>query len=567
MTSQDFSALKTFAAGVKTERKNLFGKMFLEAKKYKEPDQLLQAKTILLLQFEVKSNEFSSTVKAMVKLLKLYPSYREPATAETLRSAALSIIDVLCRTLRESAFASLMSRATELALSIVTTRTLPPPVEELDLSDMEDIPLSTNAKFSTHRTALLEEKDGMLEHKAVDRRIETLISERTVVREWTQQERDNNKDVAAGVVKTYANKDISSCDALKTQQYLLKCLKHRINILQAKPATEPKRVEVRAPSSSSTATATESATLLPSEPEVQKYHSSGALMPPPPESGLGKDHPYDGKVVNTAEVQLVQPRVPHPVTTAHASACMSIVNEIEQMPQNKDYNININVTDKLSLWLCPPGFSWSLTFDSLDKRKQAFEMAKKATEILNMRIRREARARDMAQRRMDTSAKGTFDCFKYDIEREFQLLKQFRRDLFYIELGPTAAAQLEGIKRLEQASVNTGITASEQMLFKKLMKAKLQAVVDAVSSPKKPTKTKNRNKCNYCKKRHAGGPSNCRKRKADEKAKAAAANKPTPAPRPTPTRNKTTTTTISPVPPKRRKVTVAKAAATTTEDP
>ena len=202
---------------------------------------------------------------------------------------------------------------------------------------------------------------------------------------------------------------------------------------------------------------------------------------------------------------------------------MSVVNEIEQMQESKDFSINSNITDKLTAWLCPPGFSWALTFDSIDKRKQAFKLAKESTEILNMRIRREAIARDMAQRKMDTSAKGTFAHFKYDIEREYQLLMKFRRALFYTELGPSAADQLQRIKRMEEASVNTGITPSEQMLFKNLMKAKLQAVVDSVSDEKtnksKNKKTERRQKCNYCNKRHAGGPSKCRKRKADEKAR------------------------------------------------
>ena len=139
-------------------------------------------------------------------------------------------------------------------------------------------------------------------------------------------------------------------------------------------------------------------------------------MPPPPESGLGADHAYDKKVVNTSEVQLTKPRVPHPITNEHAMSCLTLVNELEKLTPNKDYQISPHITDKLVKWLCPPGFSWGLTFDSLDKRKQALNLAKSATEILNMRVRREAQARDMAQRRMDTSAKGMFPFFKYDIE-------------------------------------------------------------------------------------------------------------------------------------------------------
>ena len=139
-----------------------------------------------------------------------------------------------------------------------------------------------------------------------------------------------------------------------------------------------------------------------------------------------------------------------------------------------------------------------------------------------MRIRREAVARDMAQRKMDVSAQGTFNHFKYDIQREYLLLKKFRRSLFHIELGPEAALELERIKRLEMASVNTGLTQVEKTLFSKLMKAKLQAVVEAAAeTPTKKTRKKKklpRQKCQYCKKRHPGGPANCRKKKADEKA-------------------------------------------------
>ena len=158
----------------------------------------------------------------------------------------------------------------------------------------------------------------------------------------------------------------------------------------------------------------------------------------------------------------------------------------------------------------------------------------------------------MAQRKMDSSAQGTFAYFKYDIEREFQLLQKFRRALFYTELGTTASLELDRIKRLEEASVNTGITPAEKALFKKLMKAKLQAVVDSVAekqATKSPSKGKqNRNKCQYCKKRHKGGPSKCRKRKADEKARTqATATQAQPAGRPA-----VAAPVSSPIPPAKR---------------
>jgi len=331
--------------------------MLEQARKYKHPEELLHAKIVLSMCFDVKANEFSASARTMVQLLKLYPNYHAPpAGIETKRSAALKVANALVLTLSEDAFASLLSRAAQLSLNVVTTRPLPLPDEELDLSDMEDIPLSTNTKFSSHRSAILDEKDGLLAHKAIATRIEAMAKERTIVREWSQSERDENAEVAVGVVKTYANKDVSSYDSKRVQQYLLKCLTHRLKILQAKAGSEPKVAEVpRTLSCSSTATELESASSgLPSDSEAPKYHSSGALLPPPPESGLGADHPYNSKVVNTAEVQLVQPRVPHPITAAHATACMSLVTEIEQMQEGKDFAINTDITDKLSRWFCPP---------------------------------------------------------------------------------------------------------------------------------------------------------------------------------------------------------------------
>ena len=145
-------------------------------------------------------------------------------------------------------------------------------------------------------------------------------------------------------------------------------------------------------------------------------------MPKPPPSGLGESHEYNDKVVNTSEVQLVKPRVPHPITASHARECLQTVSDIEGMQEHTDYRIDSSITDKIVRWFCPPGFSWALTFNTNDKRRQAFKMVKEATKVMNMRIRREATARVMAQRKMDASAKGTFPFFRYDIEREYQSL-------------------------------------------------------------------------------------------------------------------------------------------------
>ena len=313
---EDIKDLATFSPGDIPTRKKLLKQMITDATRYKSPDELLQAKVILSMCFEVKANEFASTAKAMLKLLRLYPTlYHEPARKETQREAALKVTNLLCSTIRESTFAAVLSRAAALQLNVVSTRTAPEPEETIDLSDIEDVPLSTNTQFTTHRSVLLEEKDKMRDHLPIEDRIATLVQERTTVREWDEKAA-SNKDVAAKVVLAYANKDISAASSEKTQQYLLKAITHRIKTLQKQLQNEPTKGAARTPKTHVTATIEESA--QPSEIEVPKYHSSGALMPPPPESGLGKDHSYVSKVVNTSEVQLVRPRVPHPVSNTHA---------------------------------------------------------------------------------------------------------------------------------------------------------------------------------------------------------------------------------------------------------
>ena len=316
----DISAkVSAYSPGNKAERKAIFQKLTSEATPFSEPDQLLQVKSILNLYFEVKANDFSSTVKAMVKFLKLYGDYTAPSGKESLRSASLKVANKLCLSLRETAHAALLSRATALSLTIVSKRAPQQPVVEIDLSDEDEVPLSTNTSFSSHRTVLLEDKDNLLVHQSLETRIETLVKERALVREWANQA-GRNRAVASAVVFSYAKKDVSTCNAKKTQQYLLKCLSHRIKHLQKLKECEGPPVEVqKAPSGSGMATAQESATLSPSEAEVPKYHSSGTPMPPPPDSGLGKDHPYSQKVVNSPEVQLQNPRVPHPTPREHAA--------------------------------------------------------------------------------------------------------------------------------------------------------------------------------------------------------------------------------------------------------
>ena len=53
-------------------------------------------------------------------------------------------------------------RAKELKLKIHTTRKLEEPV--IDLSDEEEVPLVAAAKFTSHKSVLLDDKHGLREH-------------------------------------------------------------------------------------------------------------------------------------------------------------------------------------------------------------------------------------------------------------------------------------------------------------------------------------------------------------------------------------------------------------------
>ena len=52
---------------------------------------------------------------------------------------------------------------------------------------------------------------------------------------------------------------------------------------------------------------------------------------------------------------------------------LSVVNEIERLALNKsDDQLHSNIIiiiDKLTQWLCPPGFSWNLTFDTPPEKR------------------------------------------------------------------------------------------------------------------------------------------------------------------------------------------------------
>ena len=547
--------VKSHDTGRPEDRLKIFKKLMYQVKKYKSVDPHLQAIAILNLCAEIELKDFSATKEQMLETVKLFGEYT-PMDPETEMSIALKLCNKLCIKVTDEFFAATMERAKQLKLKVQTTREVKEP--EINLSDEDDVPLATPAKFSSHTSVLIEDKDGLRNHLPVSDRIATLVDERTLVREWGG-DAQQNAGVAAEVVFAYAKKDVKDLAPVKIQQYLLKSISHRIKVLsEMKLPASVKRGEARAGLEKSTKPhATESAE-KPSVVDEPKYHSSGAPMPPPPPSGLGEDHPYHGKVVNSHEVQLDQPRVPHPIQHEHAMQCLAVVNEIERLSVSKTDQLHSNITDKLTQWLCPPGFSWNLTFDTPEKRKQAVDLAKSATEILNMRVRREAQARDMAQQKLDTSAKGMFPMFKYDIEREYQLLIKFRRSLFCIELGDRVSAEMDRIKRLKQASMNSGIGEAERLLFDKLLKARLNAVVEAAASAASPKKRKQqRTLCSYCHKRHPGGAAKCRKKKADS-----AANKQKPSATPSSTRNSDSgtpnnaaDTTLQP-PTKKRKVTI-----------
>ena len=518
----------THSTGTPDDRMKFFKKLAAQAKKYRvhslDPD--LQAIVILNICAELQLKQFSASLEELQNVLALFGNYT-PVPSETQLSAALKLCNTLVNNIDEPFFVVTSDRAKELQLKIHTTRKLKE--QAIDLSDEEDVPLATAAQFTSHKSVLLDDKHGLREHIPIQDRIATLAKERTLVREWVNNA-GANATTAALVVMAYANRDVSTLDPAKIQQYLLKSLSHRIKFLSKKTAatvdlTKTAKEVLGSPEKRTKANGSESAS-KPSDPEAPKFHSSGTPMPPPPKSGLGADHPFSGKVVNTHEVQLAKPRVPHPVTHDHAMQCLSLVNEIESLTLDKGDNMPSSITDKLTKWLCPPGFCWNLTFDNTDKRKQAVQLAKDATEILNMRVRREAQARVMAQNKLDASAEGMFPFVRFDIEREFQLLTKFRRSLFCIELGERASAEMEKIKRLSEASINSGIGETEKMLFDKLLKARLNAIVEAATSPTK--KKSARVLCSYCKKRHPGGAAQCRKKKADA---AAAKHRPKKSPR------------------------------------
>ena len=78
----------------------------------------------------------------------------------------------LVECIEDDTFKIVMKLTVDLSLQLVTQHQLPEEEQEIDLSDMEDVPLTMTTKFSTHKTLILEEKDWMFEHKSFEDRIE-----------------------------------------------------------------------------------------------------------------------------------------------------------------------------------------------------------------------------------------------------------------------------------------------------------------------------------------------------------------------------------------------------------
>ena len=70
--------LKKYTPGDAATRKTNFAKMTSEAKTFRSPKEDLQGRTILNACFELKTGKYSVTMKAMVKLLRLYRDYNPP---------------------------------------------------------------------------------------------------------------------------------------------------------------------------------------------------------------------------------------------------------------------------------------------------------------------------------------------------------------------------------------------------------------------------------------------------------------------------------------------------------
>ena len=156
--------VKTYSPGDAQARKTLFNELYKQAQNYRDPDQELQAKVILNAYFELQQNSFALSVRAMVNLLKLYRDYVEPEGRETFQTVSLKVANKLISAVRVETCSALRLRASQLNIPVHTQRELPEPEVEFDLSDEEEVPLSTNTQFTFHRSVLLDEKDNLRKH-------------------------------------------------------------------------------------------------------------------------------------------------------------------------------------------------------------------------------------------------------------------------------------------------------------------------------------------------------------------------------------------------------------------
>ena len=229
MSTAKLLALKSYVPGTQAVRKAKFNRMLEQARKYKAEflDQELMAAIVLNFCTAIKDSDFVVKLERMVDLLQVFGGYT-PSPSETLRTASLKVSNKLCETLTEEFFAAVLERAIQINVRVITSRKVAEP--EIDLDDEDDVPLATDTTFSSHKSALLDDKDGLRSHLSLGDRINALATERSLIREWGDKAQQN-LNVAAKVVFAYAKKDVASLPAAKVQQYLLKCFSHRIRAL------------------------------------------------------------------------------------------------------------------------------------------------------------------------------------------------------------------------------------------------------------------------------------------------------------------------------------------------
>ena len=212
-------AVKTHDTGLLKDRSKTFKKLLFQVKKYRleTVDPHLQAISILNLCADIQLKKSSIPRKQLLQAVKMFGGY-VPMDPETDLSIALKLCNKLCLNLDETFFAATMERAKELELKVHTTRK--PAEAEIDLSDEDEVPLATAAQFTSHKSILIDDKDGLQNHLQISDRITALAKERGLIREWKSDITAKNSVVAAGVVFAYARKDVKGLPPAKIQQYL-----------------------------------------------------------------------------------------------------------------------------------------------------------------------------------------------------------------------------------------------------------------------------------------------------------------------------------------------------------